>query len=142
MAAEAVYAGIGVQPPAAGAAGVDKQQLVADVKAALFASKVGHGRGWCCRHACMLACLGQPSRAAAGVPNDSPLPSQPHLPLSVFDCACRRCAATRRATTSSGPRARSRAGTLTWAPWPASGREAASSARVRTPLLPPLSLLP
>ena len=40
MAAEAVYAGIGVQPPAAGANGVDKQQLVADVKAALFAAKV------------------------------------------------------------------------------------------------------
>jgi len=40
VAAEAVYAGIGVQPPAAGADGVDKQQLVADVKAALFAAKV------------------------------------------------------------------------------------------------------
>jgi 6-phosphogluconate dehydrogenase len=40
VAAEAVYAGIGVLPPAAGANGVDKQQLVADVKAALFAAKV------------------------------------------------------------------------------------------------------
>ncbi|PSC67084.1 5 -3 exoribonuclease 1, partial [Micractinium conductrix] len=40
VAAEAVYASVGVQPPAAGAAAVDKQQLIADVRAALYASKV------------------------------------------------------------------------------------------------------
>jgi 6-phosphogluconate dehydrogenase len=40
VAAEAMYADIGVPPPAAGAAGVDKAQLVADVRAALYASKV------------------------------------------------------------------------------------------------------
>jgi len=40
VAAEAVYAGIGVPPPSAGSTQVDKQQLIADVRAALYASKV------------------------------------------------------------------------------------------------------
>jgi 6-phosphogluconate dehydrogenase len=41
VAAEALYAGIGVSPPALGS-GVDKQQLIEDVRAALYASKVRH----------------------------------------------------------------------------------------------------
>ena len=44
VAAEAVYANIGVPAPTAGEASVDKQQLIADVAAALFASKVSRRR--------------------------------------------------------------------------------------------------
>ncbi|EFN57771.1 hypothetical protein CHLNCDRAFT_21181, partial [Chlorella variabilis] len=40
VAAEALYAEIGVPPPTAASNGIDKHQLVADVAAALYASKV------------------------------------------------------------------------------------------------------
>eukprot|EP00887_Chlorella_sp_A99_P000722 scaffold5.g722.t1 len=41
LAAEEVYRGMGVEPPSAAAAGnVDKAQLIADVRAALYASKI------------------------------------------------------------------------------------------------------
>ena len=52
-----------------------------------------------------------------------PPPTHPHPPHPVC-----RSAPTPRATTSSGPRARSWGGASTWAAWPASGRVAASSA--------------
>lgn len=40
VAAEALYASVGVQPPVEGVAGVDKAQLIEDVRMALYASKI------------------------------------------------------------------------------------------------------
>ena len=70
-----------------------------------------------------LPCL--PGSSSPALPACLPLPPRPLPPRPS-----RRCAATRRATTSSAPRAWSRGGRPTWGRWRASGRGAASSAQV------------
>ena len=91
VAAEALYAGIGVSPPALGS-GVDKQQLIEDVRAALYASKVrGAARlrmlwlaGWLAGwlgygRVCLAArpCPFRAARRATDRPALPPLPSSP-----------------------------------------------------------------